>query len=83
MSDEPRDYYVTMIRGKRVALLAGPFADHAFAKAHVRSATDEATRIDPWACFDVFGTSSLPQAQDNPRGVLNDALNVVPRRIGP
>jgi len=73
---ESRAYYVSMIRGKRTALLAGPYDTHAEALANVEPARREASRVDPWSDFDAFGTCSLPREADNPRGVLNNALKV-------
>jgi hypothetical protein len=72
---EPRDYYVTMVRGERVAWLAGPFKTHTEALANVSRARAEACKVDPWCDFDAFGTSSLP-AGKGPEGKLNRHLAV-------
>lgn len=76
---EVRDYYVTMIRAKRTAFLAGPLATHAQALALVDAAKRKASEVDPWSDFDAFGTSSLPVSNGNPFGKLNQHLGVVPR----
>lgn len=70
-----RDYYVTMIRGKRTAWLAGPFATHGEALALVPAARQLASQIDPWSDFDAFGTASLPKCDGNPIGKLNSRLS--------
>lgn len=71
-----RDFYVTMIRdGRRVAYLAGPFATHDQALGLVDQAKRLATDIDQWACFDAFGTASMPHAASNPIGKLNRRLD--------
>lgn len=71
----PRDYFVSLRRGERTALLAGPFATHAEALGLVDRATDEANRVDPWAHFDAFGTCSLP-APSGYVGTLNRQCGV-------
>jgi len=73
---EPRDFYVSLIRDKRVALLAGPFATHTEALAAVDRAADAAYTIDPWSHFDLRGTCSLPRSDANPIGKLNAILGV-------
>jgi hypothetical protein len=71
---ESRDYYVTMVRGKRVAWLLGPYPTHNEALALVDAGKRLASAVDPWSDFDAFGTSSLPCLPTNPRGVLNSKL---------
>lgn len=72
---EPRDYYVDIIRDKRVALLAGPFETHDEALALVGEVRSIAYDVDPWTWFDLCGTCSLPRSPDNPVGKLNDRLS--------
>lgn len=55
-----RDYFVSLIRDKRTALLAGPFKTHADALAQVVAARAAAGQVDPWSDFDAIGTCSLP-----------------------
>lgn len=76
---EPRDYYVSLVRDKRVALLAGPFATHTEALDHVDPAWAKAEEIDPFAWFDLCGTCSKPRDASNPIGKLNAHLGVTPR----
>lgn len=71
-----RHYYVSMKRGKRTALLAGPFDTHEKALELVGKVTQAAYEVDPWLWFDLFGTCSLPAAPSNPRGKLNSQLGV-------
>jgi len=73
-NEEPRFFYVSMIRGGRTALLAGPFDTHQEALDFVSAARDKATDIDPWACFDLFGTCST--VTRHRRGVLNRFLGI-------
>lgn len=68
-----KNFYVTMIRGTRVAYLAGPFKEHEAALKMVPAAREKACEVDPYAHFDAFGTASL--AADRP-GVLNKLLGV-------
>lgn len=78
---EARDYYVSMIRDSRYALLAGPFATHEEALQMVIPAKREAQRIDHWVDFDSFGTCSKPRNPQNKDGWLNVWLGVKPREL--
>lgn len=73
---EPRDYYVSLRRGARTALLAGPFDTHTEALAMVDRAVKLANDLDQWAWFDPFGTMSLPRYPWNPKGKLNSKLGL-------
>lgn len=76
---EARDYYVSMIRGekkKQVAFMAGPFATHEEALAQVDAVKREASRLDTWADFYLFGTCSRPRSPDNKPGWLNVYLGL-------
>lgn len=53
-------FYVSLIRGSRTALLAGPFDTHPEAKEQERRAFNEACAVDPWAAFDAYGTCKAP-----------------------
>lgn len=76
---EPRDYYVNLRRGKRTALLVGPFETHTEALSMVAVAVKKANELDPWVHFDRFGTMSLLRSSTNPYGKLNALLGIVPR----
>lgn len=69
-------YYVTMIRGERVARLAGPFERHEDALALVERARNAAYEVDPRSHFDLFGTAGVESDTHRP-GVLNEKLGVV------
>lgn len=55
-----REYFVTLMRGKQVAFLLGPFVTHDEALAKVQDGRQLASKADPWTDFDAIGTSSLP-----------------------
>lgn len=67
-------YYATVVRGRRVGWLAGPFDTRAIAEAHVPDARREACAIDPWCDFDGFGVTRLERNGPLPAGVLNGRL---------
>lgn len=50
-------YYVTMVRGNRVAWLAGPYSTHDEALEHVDEAKRRACERNCWHDFDAFGTA--------------------------
>ena len=70
-----RAFYVSLIREKRTALLAGPYDTHDEALQMVRPARRVASEIDPWSDFDLIGTCSLETATP-PRGIINDRLTL-------
>lgn len=79
MSD--RDYYVSMIRDSRYALMAGPFATHSEALSWVDSVKKEASRLDPFCDFDAFGTCSKPVMEHQKIGWLNAYIGAKPRDL--
>lgn len=54
-----REFFVSLQRGKRTALLAGPFSSQGEAEGHVEAAVRIANEVDPWSWFDSFGTMSM------------------------
>lgn len=76
-----RDYYVSMIRDSRYALMAGPFATHEEALQMVDPVRKEASRHDPFCDFDAFGTCSKPRDINNKMGWLNVWIGAKPREI--
>ncbi|HEY6020838.1 MAG TPA: hypothetical protein VIY48_13350 [Candidatus Paceibacterota bacterium] len=71
---KPGEYYVSVIDGKRTALLLGPFTnDHAAALAMVDRVRAKAEEIDPRAVWYSFGTVRLPSDDSVPirAGKLN------------
>ncbi len=72
----PGNYYVTMLDGKRVALLAGPFVnDHAGALALVDKASQIAIHLNPIYHFNAFGTARYASDFSAP-GKLNHHLGL-------
>lgn len=68
-----RGYYVDIIRGQRVSLLAGPFVTAAEALAIAPAAFALAAELDPFVHFDLQGTC----AREADRvGVLNGRLGL-------
>lgn len=68
-------FYVTIVRGKRVGWLLGPYADEPAARAEIPRARELAEAADPFTCFDAFGTVRI-EAPLLPGGVFggpNDA----------
>jgi hypothetical protein len=76
---EERDFYVSMIRDRKYALMAGPFATHEEALKFVEPVKAEASRLDPRCDFDAFGTCSKPRHPDNKMGWLNIYVGATPR----
>jgi hypothetical protein len=71
---QPGEYYVSVIDGKKSALLLGPFTnDHAAALAAVDKVRAKAIQIDSKASFYAFGTARLPADDSIPirTGSLN------------
>jgi len=65
-----KGFYVTIIRGRRVGWLRGPFDSHEAALAALDETASKARALDPWADFDAFGTASR-EGDSLPTGVLN------------
>jgi len=70
-----RKFYVTMVRGDRVARLAGPFDTKEEAEAMKPRAQDEANKADPRSAFDAFGVSGITSESHKP-GTLNERLGI-------
>jgi len=74
-------FYCTMIRGNRVAWLAGPFDTKEEADARVPDARRAAEEADPRSAWDAFGVTRLEREIDKPLppGVLNEILGLPPK----
>jgi hypothetical protein len=72
-----KGFYANLIRGKKVALLAGPFRDEPTARKYLRAAANMAHQLDHWAWFDAHGTMML-ERDELPIGKLNDRLDIDP-----
>lgn len=70
-------FYVSVVNGSRVGLVAGPFATHEEALLMVGPSRALVEKIDPWAHFYAFGTVSKAAPFATP-GTRNEALGVIP-----
>lgn len=68
-----KNFYVSMIRDSRVALLLGPFANHQDALDRVNDARILPREADPFTDFDSFGTVGI-ENYSKP-GTLNKFTN--------
>jgi hypothetical protein len=72
----PGNYYVSVVDGPRMGLLAGPFPnDHEAALAMVERAREAAQKADPWSHFYAFGTVRMAPDYTKP-GRLNRELGL-------
>jgi len=56
-SSEGIAFYVTAVKPGAVAMVAGPYRDHAEALAALRPVREHAERVDPRATWYTFGTA--------------------------
>lgn len=70
----PVGFYVTLIRGARVGYLVGPEPTEQEARDLIPAARKAAEEIDPFTCFDAFGTARLERDGTLPEGVLNSRV---------
>lgn len=75
-------YYVTIVRGRRVGYLIGPCPTETEARDQIPLARAVAEDIDPFACFDLFGTA-LVTARRLPPGSLNERIGYKPTEATP
>lgn len=71
-------FYVDLVRGKRVALLAGPFVSEPVARKYERAAVLKAEEVDPWAAFDLRGVVGVDLALHSKPGKLNHLIEIDP-----
>jgi hypothetical protein len=69
-----KSFYVDLVRGAKVALLAGPFESEAEAREWVRPAVALANELDPRSHFDPFGVVGIDDYAKP--GVLNARLAI-------
>ena len=55
-----RQFYVSVIDGRRKGILLGPYKTHAEARENVSRGRELAEKAEPGACFYSFGTCSSP-----------------------
>lgn len=72
--DTTKHFYVSVVDGRRVGLLAGPFGTHQEALDLVGNAKKLAQEADPFACFYAYGTLSLSTGKR--KGIFNKALDI-------
>lgn len=76
-------FYVDLIRGKQVGLLAGPFPSEKIARKYEREAFRKACEVDPWAAFDRYGVMSLDAPDYRPAGRINHLIEIDPADLLP
>jgi hypothetical protein len=81
-----KGFYVDLVRGRRVAFLAGPFPDEPTARKYERAAVNKAMELDPWAHFDPHGVVSvdrekLPEMKRFPLGKINHLIEIDPNDL--
>lgn len=74
-------FYADIVRGSKVALLAGPFPSEEAAREWAQPASWKAAEIDPRAHFDPFGVVGI-EREILPVGKLNEILAVPAEAIG-
>ena len=73
--DKPGNYYVSVVDGKRFALLLGPFPnDHRGALTRIGLVRQKAAEVDPRAAFYGFGTCRVSEDYTKP-GKLNGLVD--------
>lgn len=83
-----KGFYVDLVRGKRVAFLAGPFPSEEIARKYERAAVNKAMELDPWAHFDPFGvvavdTDKVPELRGLFAGRINHLIEIDPADLLP
>ena len=70
-------FYVTIVRGKRVAVLSGPYETLDDATRVIEIARQKALETDPWYWFDSFGVTKYENEKNSAFGVLTSGRNSV------
>jgi hypothetical protein len=71
-------FYVDLLRGERVALLAGPFRSELIARKYERAAFQAACDADARACFDRYGVVGVDPAKHFKVGKVNHLIEIDP-----
>lgn len=74
MNGAPLYFYADAIRGRRIALLAGPFATLDEAKAYVEPCRKRLCELDAFAHFYLFGVTSFVMVKGS--GKFNSYLGI-------
>lgn len=72
-----KGFYVDLVRGGRIALIAGPFPSEVIARKYESPAVKKALEVDPWAHFDPHGVVAY-EADKLPEGRLNGMIEIEP-----
>lgn len=78
MSEERKGFYVDLMRGPQIALLAGPFVSEPVARKYERAAVQKANEVDPWSHFDPYGVVAVSIDVHAKPGKLNHLLELDP-----
>ena len=70
-----RAFYVDLVRGSALDLIAGPFASEEVARKHERAAVRKQVELDPWDRFDDFGVTAI-SGGFRQAGRLNDQIAI-------
>ncbi len=70
-------FYVDLVRGQKIALLAGPFRAEEVARKYEKAAYNKALDLDCWAAFDLVGVVAIDNGQFK-AGILNDRIEIDP-----
>lgn len=70
-------FYVDLVRGQKIALLAGPFPNEEIARKYEMQAFRVACELDPFASFDLVGVVAIDDGQFK-AGILNHRLEIDP-----
>jgi hypothetical protein len=71
-------FYVDLVRGKRVAFLAGPFKSEPIARKYERAAVAVANELDPRSHFDPFGVVGVDPELYQAPGKVNHLIEIDP-----
>lgn len=78
MSEQPKGFYVDLMRDGRVALLAGPFVSESVARQYEKAAVAKANEVDPWSHFDPYGVVGVDLGMHAKPGKLNHLIEIDP-----
>lgn len=76
-------FYVDLVRGDRIGLIAGPFASEAIARKYEKAAFRAAEEIDPFVAFDRFGVIAIPAKEYGKPGKVNHLIEIDPADLAP
>ena len=74
-------FYVDIVRGKKVALLAGPFPSEEIARKYEKAAFNAAAEVDSFVAFDPFGVVSVDSSIHAKPGKVNHLIEIDPEDL--